>query len=727
MMKHALTLIALAFAAPALPAVREPVEWVNAEIGTISHLLVPCFQTVQLPNAMLRFLPPNRDFTVDRVGPMHLQNPGHRAGGVFAFHPYSGDAEGIFADWSATWDQQHATPYSYDVFFDSCGVKFELVPATRSALATATFCRPDAVHALVFEADEVVSAGVEMRLTDTFRGRRGPVPVSAALQFSRAPEQILQNGRKTACVFKGEEPVSFRYAVSYVDTDQAVLNLRSEIADWDAKPLVQHGRDLWNAKLGKIEVEGGTDDERTVFYSSLWRCYERMVNISELDFTTPPSGRTSRYRGWDGKVHATHGVDQYADDWIWDTYRAQHPLMTILEPEAESAKLTSYIRMARQNKEKWMPSFPELDGDHHCMINHHVAIAFYDAWMKGIRDFDLAAAFEALDRTERTESLVPWYRGPLTDLDRFFCEKGYYPALGPGEKETCPHVDTGWEFRQAVSVTLGAGYDAWALAGLARELGNAAGADFYTRRARSFENLWDAETRFFRPRNAAGAFIEPFDPIRCGGRGGRYAYAENNAWTYIWGVPYALPRLRELLGGATGLAARLDEMLNVDVGCRFTFVNDMPDSSTGLMGVFTMANEPSFHVPYLYNYAGLPHKTQKFVRKTLEAWFRNDKMGMCGDEDGGGMCGYAVFSMMGFYPVTPGLPEYQIGSPVFSKTTIHLPNGKKFMILAPNASRDAKYWEKGTIGGKPLDGTVLRHDDLVAGQTLVLEMHDRIY
>ena len=711
-MKKHLILSACVAGLVASAVAKEPVDWVNTEIGTISHLLVPCFQTVQRPNAMLRFLPPYRDYTQDKVEALKLQNPAHRNPGVFACYPYSGPADGLFAKWRATWDQEHATPYSYDVVFDSCGVKFALVPAEKAALATFAFRRAEAVRAVVFAGDEVAAtADGVVRVKDTFRGRNNAAPTWLAGEFDAKPERIERQGNKIALVFAADK-VSFRYGISYIGYDQASSNLKAEITGWDPTPIAAAARKIWNEKLGKIEVEGGTDAQKTVFYSSLWRTYERMVNCTE----------DGRYRGWDGEVHATDGIDYYTDDWIWDSYRAHHPLMVLLEPEAEAAKLTSYIRMAQQNKEQWMPSFPILSGDNHCMVNRHVAISFYDAWVKGIRNIDFAAAFKAMDYTERTESLVPWYRGPLTELDTFHLEKGYFPGYLPGSPEPCKAVDTNWELRQTVSVTQGSSYDAWALAGLAKVLGDAENEAYYTRRSRFYANLWDPKTKFFRPKDETGAFIEPFDPIRCGGKGARNYYTENNAWTYIWDVQHDLGNLRELLGGAKGMEQRLDDMLNTGCGNRITYVSDMPDGSTGMMGMFTMANEPSFHIPYLYNFAGQPKKTQKFVRKTLEAWFRNDRMGMCGDEDGGGMCAYAVFSMMGFYPVTPGLPEYQLGSPVFTKVTLHLPNGKDFVIDAPASTRDAKYVAKAELGGKPLAGTAIPHSAVVAGETLRLEM-----
>ena len=714
-MRRIMMALVVSAAASFHASAKDPVDWVNTEIGTISHLLVPCFQTVQLPNSMLRFVPPHGDYTVDRVGPLRLQTPAHRNPGVFPCHPYSGGGIGMFAGWRATWDREHATPYSYDVVFDSCGVEFSIVPSRQSALASFRFLRGDEVRAVVFEGDEAeVSESGEVRVKDTFRGRNSSAPVWMAGAFDARPVRIEREGRKVAAVFAGQS-VKFRYGVSYIGFGQAAANLSREIAGWDMASVAERGRAEWNAKLGKIEVEGGTDAQKAVFYSSLWRCYERMVDCTE----------DGRYRGWDGEVHDAGGVAYYTDDWIWDSYRAHHPLMVLLEPEAESAKLTSYIRMARQNREKWVPTFPIVSGDNHCMVNRHAAISFYDAWVKGVRGFDLKAAFDALDYTERTESLVPWYRGPLTELDRFRMEHGYFPALNPGEEETCEAVDTKWENRQSVSVTQGSSYDAWALAGMARELGDEKSAAEYSRMSKFYLNLWDPKTRFFRPKNSAGEFVEPFDPVLCGGKGARSYYTENNAWTYIWDVQHDLPRLRELLGGAAGMSGRLDDMLNTGCGNRFRYVADMPDGATGMMGMFTMANEPSFHIPYLYNFAGEPKKTQKFVRKTLEAWFRNDRMGMCGDEDGGGMCAYAVFSMMGFYPVTPGLPEYQLGSPVFTRAVIHLPGDRDFVVDAPAASRDAKYVASASLGGKPLEGTAIPHSAVVAGEILRLEMTDR--
>ena len=328
---------------------RDPVDWVNTEIGTISHMLVPCFQTTQLPNAMLRVLPPYRDYTDDRVSAIFLQTPDHRGQQVFAVHPFSGDAGRLGARWSGTWDSPHSTPYSYDVTFDSECVKFAIVPARQSALASFEFRRADAVHAVVFTGRdaEVRLDGARVVAKDVRRGRYAASDVWLAGEFSPAPVELRRIDGGFALLFAPDaKSVMLKYGISYIDAEQAARNCAREIAGWDMAALAAAGRRAWNEKLSKIEVEGGTDAEKTVFYSSLWRCYERMVNVTE----------DGRYRGWDGKVHETGGVDQYTDDWIWDTYRAHHPLMVLLEPKAEAEKLTSYIRMSAENKEKWMRS-----------------------------------------------------------------------------------------------------------------------------------------------------------------------------------------------------------------------------------------------------------------------------------------------------------------------------------------------------------------------------------
>lgn len=705
----------------ALGATRADVaDEVNTGIGSISHMLVPTLRTVQRPNAQFRFNAPERQYTEDRVSAVGLHCPSHRGVSYFPVCPYSGAAEDVFGRWSSTWDQEHATPWRYDVWLDTQGVTFALAPGEKTAIASFAFERPG-THALVFGLRDAKDGpcrveGKVLRGIDIHSIRYGlPARIYLHAEFDRTPTAVKTSGGRTAVFFgKGPETVKMRFGISYLSMEQAARNLAAEMKDFDLEALAAAAKRRWNDVLGQVEVEGGTAAERRVFYTALWRCYERMQNITE----------DGKYRGFDGRIHETEGVDYYTDDWTWDTFRAAHPLMTILRPREESAKLASYVRMAEQNPERWMPVFPGVCGDAHCMVNRHPAIMFLDAWRKGIRGYDARRAFELMDHTEETESLIPWHRGPLTELDRFYKEHGWYPAIRPDEKETVKGVDTGWERRQTVSVTQGASYDAWALAEMGKELGmDAETVAKYAKRAKDYANLWNPKTQFFHPKDADGKFIEPFDYMICGGFGARHYYTENNAWTYIWDVQHDLSGLLALFGGPQAMSRKLDAMLNTGIGRRWAFCAQMPDGCTGLMGAFTMANEPSFHIPYLYNFTGEPWKTQKFVRKTLDCWFRDDRMGMCGDEDGGGMSAYAVFSMLGFYPVTPGLPEYQWGSPVFTKVTIHLENGENFVLDAQDATVDAKYIQSVEVDGVSANGTtVLKHADIARGAHVRVKM-----
>ena len=712
--------VASAFFALTAGAV-ELVDLVNPEIGNISHMLVPTFPTTQLPNGMYRFCAPGQSFADDRIPPLPLFIPAHRGRGLFTVHPAAG--EDAFAPWRGTWDKRHGLPHLSSFSFDEEDVDVMLAPTEKGAVARFSFLSSGR-HALVFETTSSSGTfsveGTTLQAVD----HMGALPLYLQGVFNPAPVGSLAKGRRLALFF-GEDPltVELRFAISAISSEQARRSLDREIGTRSLEEISSAARAAWNAKLGKIRVEGGTPDEQCVFYTALYRVYERMVNCTE----------DGRYRGYDREVHATEGVDYYCDDWTWDTYRAAHPLMCLLEPAAQTAKLTSYLRMARENKEGWVPLFPVLSGDRHGMNGFHPPALFLDAWRKGVTGVDWSEAFRALAHTERTSTRLPWNRGPRIRLDDFHDEHGYFPALNPTPNGGWAD-DPDWpawakhnERRQSVAVTLAYSYDCWCLAELARDFGTKEDVAEFTRKSRFFRNLWNEKTGFFHPKDETGAFIMPFDYNYSGGQGARDYYDENNAWTYIWDVQHALPELVEMLGGKRAASAKLDRMFNEPYRRpRWEFYRVLPDS-TGNMGMFTMGNEPSFHIPYMYNFTGEPWKTQKLVRKILKAWFRNDLMGMCGDEDGGGMSAFAVFSMMGFYPVTPGIPEYQWGSPVFRKVTIHLENGKDFVLEAPAASEDAKYIRGIRVNGVRTEGACspLRHADVVNGTVAHVEMSTR--
>ena len=509
----------------------------------------------------------------------------------------------------------------------------------------------------------------------------------------------------------GTKSVRVRYGVSFISEEQAEKNLRRELDGYDADALAQAGRKVWNAALERIKVEGGSEDDKTVFYTSYYRTFERPVCMSE-------DGRY--FSAFDGKVHEDGGVPFYTDDWIWDTYRAAHPLRLLMDRRVEENILSSYLRMAEQMGNMWMPTFPEVTGDSRRMNSNHAVVTFADAVSKGLR-VNVKKAYEAARKGMEEKTLAPWSGAPAGWLDGFYKENGYVPALNYGEEETDPNVHH-FEKRQPVAVTLGTSYDQWALSILADRLGLEKEAEYYQKCARNYRNLFNPETGFFHPKDKEGNWIEPFDYRWPGGMGAREFYGENNGWVYRWDVPHNVADLISLMGGKEKFVENLDRTFTEPLGkSKFEFYAQLPDH-TGNVGQFSMANEPSLHVPYLYNYAGQPWKTQKRIRQMLRTWFRNDLMGVPGDEDGGGMTAFVVFSSLGFYPVTPGLPSYNIGSPLFENAKIVMSNGKVFEIVAENVSEENKYIQSATLDGKPWNKPWFNHDDIKDGARLVLVM-----
>ena len=709
---------------------KEPVDYVNPYLGNISHLLVPTYPTVHLPNSMLRVYPERSDFTSDLLSGLPVIVTSHRGSSAFNLSPVQGNAP-MTSIISYSYDLEHITPYSYDVYLDEADIDVSFAPSHQAGVYEFTFKSGEEAKLIVNTrsgyiktTDEGIEGYQIISNTPTriylYMETEQPVVSKGLLERGNVDNSVFEGtGRNQAVVLnfgKDVKKLNVRYGISLISAEQAKANLRREIDNYDVKALAQAGRKLWNETLGKIEVEGGSDDDKAIFYTSLYRTYERMVNISE-------DGKyyMAAIHGDVGKVMDDGGVPFYTDDWIWDTYRATHPLRVIIEPEMELDMIKSYIRMAQSNPEGWMPTFPEITGDSHRMNGNHAVAVIADAYAKGLTDFDLEAAFKASRGALTEKSLLPWVRVPNTRLDEFYQEKGYFPAIFEHSEETESAVNR-FEQRQAISVTLGTSYDDWALAQIAKALGKENDYKFFMNRSLNYRNVFNPETSFFHPRYETGEFITPLDYRFSGGQGGRYYYGENNAWVYRWDVQHNIADLIQLMGGPDTFVSNLNAMFRTPMGRgKSAFYYIFPDH-TGNVGQFSMANEPSLHIPYLYNYAGQPWMTQKRIRELLNMWFRNDLMGVPGDEDGGGMTAFVVFSQMGFYPVTPGSPTYNIGSPTFNKTTIHLPNDKRFVIEAKNCSFDNKYIQSATLNGVKWNKPWFSHSDLVNGGSLVLVM-----
>lgn len=707
-------------------AEKDYVDYVNPYIGNISHLLVPTFPTVQLPNSMLRVYPERSDYTSERLNGLPIIVTNHRERSAFNLTPYQGTE--LLPVRSYTYDNEKLTPYSYEVELDDNNMAVKYALSHQSAVYQIDFRQQDKpVYVMVnslqgaIHADGNVIYGYQ-RLSDNTN-------VYLYIESSEAPIQtgVLTGGQisgakdvegKNACAVwrfaDGIKQVNLRYGISYISEEQARKNLlREQQQDFDVEALSKAGREIWNNTLKRIQVEGGTEDDKVVLYSSYYRTFERPICMTE-------DGRY--FSAFDGQVH--EGEEPfYTDDWIWDTYRAAHPLRLLIDQQKEEEIISSYLRMAEQMGNMWMPTFPEVIGDTRRMNSNHAVVTVADALVKGLK-LDVAKAYEACRRGIEEKTLVPWCANPAGWLDMFYRENGYIPALQPGEKETDPNV-TPWEKRQPIAVTLGTAYDQWCLSLLASKLGKTEEAAYYLECARNYRNVYRPETGFFHPKDKDGKWIEPFDYRFSGGMGARDYYGENNGWVYRWDVPHNVADLVNLMGGREPFVANLDQTFTESLGrSKFSFYAQLPDH-TGNVGQFSMANEPSLHVPYLYNYAGQPWKTQKRIRQMLKTWFRNDLMGVPGDEDGGGMTSFVVFSSLGFYPVTPGSPSYNIGSPLFTKAKITLSNGAIFEIEAIGTSDTNKYIQSATLNGQEWNKPWFSHDDIKNGAKLILVMGDK--
>jgi predicted alpha-1,2-mannosidase len=725
-MKINLKSLAMAFLMAPLAAFAEtePVDYVNPYIGSISHLLVPCFPTIQLPNSLMRIYPSRNDYTTEYIDGLPIVVTNHRERSAFRLSVTQG--EELSPIITTTWDNEKVTPYDYQVQIVDNSIDVHLAVCHQSAIYELTFRDPSKPATVLFytqngkmqvdgrsaSGSQRLSRNMSIYLSGEFDVE--PEKVGLLYDGKISDKKITEEPRACAALRfpAGTKKVCFRYGVSLISQEQAQKNLSREQSDaFDIAKVIKDGRKEWNETLSTILVKGGTEDQKAVLYTSYYRTFERPVCLSE-------DGRY--FSAFDGKVHNDEGKPFYSDDWIWDTYRAAHPLRALIQPEKEEDIIESYLRMAEQMGTKWMPTFPEMTGDTRRMNSNHGVAMVADALWKGL-DVDAERGFDYCRRGIEEKTLAPWCGNPAGWLDNFYKEHGYIPALAKGEEETDPNVQ-GFENRQPVAVTLGTSYDEWCLSRIAEFMGNKDIADKYLALSYNYRNVWNADTRFFHPKDKDGNFIPDFDYRFSGGLGAREAYDENNGWTYRWDVQHNLSDLAKLMGGREAMAQELDRTFAEPMGqSKWQFYGQLPDQ-TGNIGQFSMANEPSLHIPYIYNYAGAPWKTQKRIRQCLDTWFRNDVMGVPGDEDGGGLTSFVVFSSLGFYPVTPGFPAYNIGSPLFTDIRVKLPTGKELRIIAKGSSRENKYIQSATLNGKTWDKPWFSHDDIKNGATLVLEM-----
>ena len=696
-------------------------SYIDTDIGGVGILLQPTRPTVHLPNQMVRMYPMRKDYIDDQISWFPMSIISHRQGELFGIKPVNG--VNTEENWNHKLAYDHdleiKSPWQYSAWLPVDEIKVEFTPGAKSGMYWFGFNSDE--FSLLFRT--IQSGSIQINDNGSIEGMEEFQGMKAyfygVFQQSGEPgtELLHVTGDEDSrtigrgwITYKSQtlKSVLFKYGYSFISTEKAKANLEKEIPGWDFKALSAKAQEAWEQKMGQINVKGGTDAQRRTFYTSLYRTYERMIDMNEYG---------KYYSAYDHQVHESE-KPFYADDWVWDTYLAHHPLRTILNPEQESEMLQSYALMYQQSG--WMPQFPITFGDNPAMNGFHSNIIFLDAWRKGIRGFDQELAYEGMRKNSTAATMLPWRNGPACSLDTFYYENGFYPALHPGEIETVPEVH-GFEKRQSVAVTLGSSFDDWSLAQMAKELGKEKDYELFLPKSQNYRNVYRADKALMWPKDQEGNWID-IDPKFDGGPGGRDYYDENNAYTYAWQVQHDIPGLIELMGGKEQFEKNLDQLFREDLGrSKYQFWAKFPDA-TGIVGQFNMGNEPSFHIPYLFNFTSSPWKTQQKIRFLLETWFKDNIFGIPGDEDGGGMTAFVVFSSMGFYPITPGIPWYTIGSPVFEEVTIDLHNGKTFTVLALGASEVNKYIQSAEFNGKSMEIPWFSHTDLINGGTLKLVM-----
>lgn len=473
-----------------------------------------------------------------------------------------------------------------------------------------------------------------------------------------------------------EHTTLIRTAISTVDTEGAIKNLEKEITHWDFKKIQQEADAAWNAELGKLKAFGATEKEQTNFYTSLYHAMVVPNVISDVD---------GRYRGRDNKIHTAEGYTQYTVFSLWDTFRAAHPLYTLIDRKRTLDYIKTFLAQYKQGGRLpvWELGANETD----CMIGYHSIPVITDALVKGVSNFDTSLAFAAMKKSANWNHLgLPAYiRG------------GY---IGVEDEH------------ESVSKTLEYAYDDWCISRVASMLGQSMDERIYLQRAASYRNLYDPTTGFMRPRRN-GDFIPRFDPREVNNH-----YTEANAWQYSFFVPQDIPGLVNLMGGVQQAEAKLDGLFTENSKTTGRTQADI----TGMIGQYAHGNEPSHHMAYLYNYIGKPWKTQKLVRNIMDSLYKTGPDGLPGNEDCGQMSAWYVWSAMGFYPVTPGSPYYAVGSPLFDSLQIQLENGRTVRLRTQRSRLSDVYVKQLRIDGKQIDENLITHDQLVNAREIVFEM-----
>ena len=478
------------------------------------------------------------------------------------------------------------------------------------------------------------------------------------------------------------KPLTCKVALSSVSMENARQNMEQEAPHWDFDRYMAAADADWEKQLGKIEIKG-TEVQKEIFYTALYHTMIQPNIMSDVNGEYMAADYTARKVG-DNETH-------YTTFSLWDTFRASHPLYTLLEPERVTDFVKSMIRQYEYYG--YLPIWQLWGQDNYCMIGNHSIPVITDAILKGIPGIDMEKAYEAVYNS----SVTSHPNSPFEVWEKY----GFMPE----------NIQT-----QSVSITLEQAFDDWCVAQLAAKLNKDADYQRFHKRSEYYRNLFHPKTKFFQSKNDKGEWIEPFDPYQYGGNGG-HPFTEGNAWQYFWYVPHNIQALMELTGGTKAFEQKLDTFFTS------TYKSEqMNHNASGFVGQYAHGNEPSHHVAYLYNFAGQPWKTQKYVSHILNTLYNNTSSGYAGNDDCGQMSAWYVFSAMGFYPVNPADGRYIIGSPLLDECTLKLAGNKEFRIRTIRKSPEDIYIQSVTLNGKKHKDFFITHQDIMNGGTMVFKM-----
>ena len=619
-------------------------------------------------------------------------------------------------------EREKAEPGYYSVMLDRYGIQAEITSTTRGAIHRWTFPKSEDAGVIVdldYSLDDQTNIGMQLEvISDTeVVGHKMTkywafdqyinfyAKFSKPFTYTIVDDTVTVGDkqkprRKALLKFAGTEEGEVIYAkvgISAVDIDGAKNNVLSEIPEWDFDGVKAAAHQRWNEYLAKIDIETGDADHRTIFYSALYHAGLQPYTFTDAD---------GRYYGMDMKVHQGDAQKPvYTIFSTWDTFRAWHPLQTIIAPEFNGELVKSLLLKAREGG--ILPMWELCSNYTGCMIGYHSVPIIADAYIKGYRDIDINEAYKAMRRTaeyDTTGIIAPKaVAAILMNQAKYWKNKvGYVPC----DKDN-----------EAVAKALEFAYNDWCIAQIAKEVGDTAGVALYENFAKAYKIYYDPEVGYMRGKDSEGKWRTPFDPARSTHRSDDYC--EGNAWQWSWFVPHDPEGLMDLVGGKDVFLSKLDALFAAS--SEITGESVSADIS-GLIGQYAHGNEPSHHIIHFYNYAGQPWKTQELIDQVLYTLYFNNDNGLSGNEDCGQMSAWYILNAMGFYQVCPGKPVYSIGRPLYDKVTINLTNGKKFVIEAINNSRENKYIQSMELNGKVLTEPFFTHDDIMQGGKLVFTM-----